>query len=184
MLQENTMNKRISSLRTLAAAALAAGCVGAAHAEGFYAGASVGTPHWNDTVAGVDGDSNGVAGKLYGGYAFTPNFALEAGAARLGHESDLNGRVRANGAFLDAVGTLPLNPDWSLLGRVGVARGRFTGPAGDHDSDTNLHLGAGVQYRITPAMALRAEYEQYRFHDVFGADANVGQVTAGLKVDF
>jgi hypothetical protein len=33
-------------------------------------------------------------------------------------------------------------------------------------------------------MALRAEYEQYRFHDVFDAKANVGQVTGGVVVAF
>jgi OOP family OmpA-OmpF porin len=177
------MNMRYT-LPALAAAALALGSLGSAHAEGFYAGANLGAPDWNSSVAGIDGDSHGVAGKVYGGYSFNPNFALEAGVARLGHESDADGRVRANGAFLDAVGTLPLDPKWSLLGRVGMAYGHFTGPGGDTSSDTNLKLGAGVQYQITPAMALRAEYEQYRFHDVFGADANVGQMTAGLKLDF
>lgn len=168
---------------TFLALLLGLGAMGAAQAAGFYAGANLGVPDWHGSVGGIDGDSHGVAGKLYGGYSFTPNFALEAGAARLGHESDANGQVRAHGVFLDAVGAWPLAPDWSLLGRVGLAHGRFTGPGGD-SSDTGLKLGAGVQYQITPTMALRTEYEQYRFHDVFGAHADVGQVTAGLKLDF
>ena len=168
---------------TLLALLLGIGAVGAAQAAGFYAGASVGAPDWNSSVGGIDGDSHGMAGKLYGGYSFTPNFALEAGAARLGHESDASGSVRAHGAYQDAVGTWPLAQDWSLLGRLGLAHGRFTGPGGD-SSDTGLKLGAGLQYQITPTMALRTEYEQYRFHDVFGANANLGQVTAGLKLDF
>lgn len=162
---------------------LSIGSMGTVRAEGAYAGASAGVPNWNSRVDGIDGDSHGLAGKVYGGYNFTPNFALEAGAARLGHESDATGRVRANAAYLDAVGSLPLNPDWSLLGRVGLTHGRFSAPDGD-SGDTGLKLGAGLQYRLSPTTALRAEYEQYRFHDVFGADANVGQVTAGLKIDF
>ena len=169
--------------KSLLALLLASGGIAAAHAEGVYAGASAGGPAWNSTVDGVDGDNHGLAGKLYGGYSFTPNFALEAGAAHLGETRDINGKVKADGAFLDAVGTLPLNKDWSLLGRVGVAHGRFDGPDG-HSSDTGLKLGAGAQYRLSPTMAVRAEYEQYRFHDVFNAKANVGQVTGGVVVNF
>ena len=169
--------------KTLLALLLAAAGIGAAHAEGFSAGGSLGAPDWISTVDGVDSNGRGVAGKLYGGYSFTPNFALEAGAMRLGESRDASGKVKANGAYLDAVGTLPLDKDWALLGRIGAANGRFTGPSGD-SSDTGLKVGAGVQYQLRPAVALRAEYKQYRFHDVFDAKANVGQFTAGVKVDF
>ena len=168
--------------KTALALLLAAGGV-AAHAQGFYAGGSLGVPSWNSTVDGVDSSGRGVAGKLYGGYSLTPNFALEAGAMRLGESRDASGKVKANGGYFDVVGTLPLDKQWALLGRIGAANARFTGPS-SHSSDTGLKLGAGVQYQIRPAVALRAEYEQYRFHDVFDAKANVGQFTAGVKVDF
>ncbi|WP_280151587.1 outer membrane beta-barrel protein [Piscinibacter sp. XHJ-5] len=168
--------------KPLLAVLLAAGAA-AAHAEGLYAGASLGAPFWNSTVDGVDGNGRGVAGKLYGGYGFSPNFALEAGAMHLGESRDISGKVKADGAYLDAVGTLPLSKDWSLLGRIGAAHARFNGPGGD-SSDTGLKLGAGAQYQLSSTMALRAEYEQYRFHDVFDAKANVGQVTGGLVVNF
>jgi OOP family OmpA-OmpF porin len=169
--------------KTLFALMLAASGIGAAHADGFYAGGSIGAPDWNSSVDGVGGHGRGVAGKVYGGYSFTPNVALEAGAMHLGEARDDLGKVKANGAFLDAVGTLPLNRDWALLGRVGAAHARFEGPSG-RSSDTGLKLGAGVQYQLSSNMALRAEYEQYRFHDVFDAHADVGQVTGGLAVNF
>jgi OmpA-OmpF porin, OOP family len=160
-----------------------AGSAVAVHAEGFYAGGNLGAPSWNSTVDGVDSSGRGVAGKLYGGYGITPNLAVEAGAMHLGEARDDNGKVKANGVFLDAVGTLPVAKDWSLLGRVGAAHARFTGPTGD-SSGTGLKLGAGVQYQLTPAVALRGEYEQYRFRDVFDSRAHVGQFTAGVKVSF
>jgi OOP family OmpA-OmpF porin len=171
--------------KTLLALLLAAGGIGAAHADGtgFYAGGSIGAPNWNSTVDGVDSNGRGVAGKIYGGYSFTPNIALEAGAMHLGQSRDDNGKVKAYGSYLDAVGTMPLNKDWALLGRVGATHARFDGPSG-RSSDTGLKLGAGVQYQLTSNMALRAEYEQYRFHDVFDGHANVGQVTGGLAVSF
>ena len=162
---------------------LTAGGAVTAHAEGFYAGGSLGSPHWNNSVDGVDSDGHGLAGKLYGGYSFTPNFALEAGVMHLGESRDASGKVKADGTYLDAVGTYPLNREWSLLGRIGAAHARFGGPTGD-SSDNGLKIGAGAQYQLSPTMALRAEYEQYRFHDVFDAKANVGQVTGGLVVHF
>lgn len=168
--------------KSLLAVLLVAGGA-AAHAEGFYAGAGIGGPAWNSTVDGVDSNGRGVAGKLYGGYSFTPNLSLEAGATHLGESRDDNGKVKADGTYLDAVGTLPLNKDWSLLGRIGAAHARFSGPSGD-SSDTGLKLGAGAQYELSPTMAVRAEYEQYRFHDVYDAKAHVGQVTGGLVVRF
>lgn len=150
---------------------------------GFYGGASLGGSDWNHSLAGVDGNGRGVTGKVYGGYNFTPNFALEAGAARLGSMSDTNGRIGANAVFVDGVGTLPLADKWSLLGRAGIARADFNGSVGN-DSGTGLKLGAGVQYALTPTLALRAEYEQYRIHNVYDSHANIGQLTAGLKASF
>lgn len=169
--------------KPLLALLLTASGLGAAHAEGFYAGASFGGPYWSNTVDGVNDDGHGVAGKLYGGYSFTPNVALEAGAMHLGESRDASGKVKADGTYLDAVGTLPLNKEWSLLGRIGATHARFNGPSGD-SSDTGLKLGAGTQYQLSPTMALRVDYEQYRFRDVFEAKANVGQVTGGLVMHF
>lgn len=156
---------------------------GAAHAEGFYAGGSLGGSDWKSRIDGVDGDSHGVTGKLYGGYGFTPNFALEAGAMRLGEMRDPSGKVKADGVYLDAVGTLPVAKDWSLLGRIGAAHAEFKGPTGD-DSDNGLKVGAGVQYDLSTTTALRAEYEHYHFRDVFDSKANVGTFTAGVNVHF
>lgn len=160
----------------------------AAHAQsqggqGWYGGASIGGSDWRNSVDGIDGNSHGVTGKIYGGYTITPNFALEAGAARLGSMRDPNGKVGANGVFVDGVGTLPLADKWSLLGRVGLAQARFSGPTGG-DTGTGFKVGAGIQYQLTPTAALRAEYEQYRLNSVFDSHANIGEFTAGVKVNF
>jgi OOP family OmpA-OmpF porin len=162
----------------------AAGAAAHAEQQAFYGGASIGGSDWNHSLAGVDGNSHGVTGKVYGGYNFTPNFALEAGAARLGSMSDPGGRIGANAVFVDGVGTWPLGGSkWSLLGRAGLARADFNGSVGN-DSGTGLKLGAGVQYDLSPTTALRAEYEQYRIHSVYDSHASVGQVTVGLKAGF
>lgn len=171
--------------RTVAAMVLGASALAVlpAHAEGFYAGANLGHPEWRDDVNGIDrGDSGGVAGKAYGGYAFNPNFALEAGAMSLGHLRDGPDEAKAHGVFLDAVGTLPVAQDWSVLGRVGVANTRFTTDNGD-DHGTGLKFGAGVQYDLSKTTALRGEWEHYR-PEAFGDHSNLDQYTVGVKFNF
>ena len=66
--------------------------------------------------------------KLFGGYRFSRNIALEAGWFELGRfgytattvpAGTLGGDIRVNGLDLDVVGTWPLVGKLSALGRVG-----------------------------------------------------------------
>lgn len=166
-------------------ALVAAASVAGAHAEGqgLYVGGGLGTSDWRSSVDGIDGNSRGVTGKVYGGYGLSPNFSVEAGVARLGSMSDATGRVGANAAYVDAVGALPLADKWSLLGRAGIAHTQFNGSNGN-DSGAGLKLGAGVQYDLTTKTALRAEYEHYHVNGVYDSHANIGQFTLGLKTSF
>lgn len=78
--------------------------------------------------------------KLFGGYQFNKNFALEAGYFNLGKFTygtsvpggTLNGRYEVEGVNLDLIGTMPLGPKWAALARVGVqhanTRDGFSGP--------------------------------------------------------
>jgi OmpA-OmpF porin, OOP family len=165
------------------AAVLAAAATLPARAEGLYVGGSLGTPNYRDDINGVSGSSNsGVSGKVFGGYEFTPNFALEAGAVKLGHIDNDAGSVRGHSYYLDAVGTLPLAANWSLLGRLGVAQSKVETPLGD-DRGTGLKYGAGVQYDISKTIAVRGEWENYRLA-VFDGHPNVHEYTVGVKVNF
>jgi OmpA-OmpF porin, OOP family len=184
----STLTKDIPMTKwnTRAAAALLCLCgsVGAAHAQGWYAGGSIGGADWRHDIAGADGDNHGVAGKLYGGYAFLPYFALEAGWQRLGEYGSGSRSIRShNGFFVDAVGTWPVATDWSLIGRVGAGHARFKAE-GDSSSGHGLRAGVGVQYDISKAIALRVEYEHNHFGKVFGSRANIGAYNAGVKFSF
>lgn len=169
--------------RLVLAAALLMGTLGAAQAEGFYAGANLGAPDWRSGVNGVDDNSHGVTGKLYGGYQITPNIAVEGGYQALGHIDDGVGEARGHGVFVDAVGSLPVAPQWSLIGRAGVAHGDINTSYGD-DTSSGVRLGVGAQYDITPTVALRGEYERNHFTNVFDDKLNVDQYTVGVKVGF
>jgi OOP family OmpA-OmpF porin len=152
------------------------------HADGLYVGGSLGLPHYQDSVDGIEGNNSGVAAKLFGGWQFTPNVAVEGGVTELGRVRSDAGSVKGHGEYLDAVGLLPLNASWSLLGSVGVAHVDLDTTSGD-DSSAALKLGVGAEYAISPNVALRGEYENYRA-DVFGTHSNVGQFNLGVRVSF
>jgi OOP family OmpA-OmpF porin len=177
-----TASKKSLAVATVFAAALAASA-GAAHAEGLYVGGALGTPHYQDSINGVSGSGSGLGGKIYGGYGLSPNFAIEGGLFDLGHIDDGTGRVDLRGAYVDALGRYELAPKWSVLGSVGLADGRFSTPAGN-DWSPALKLGAGLQYELSKQVALRAEYEQYRFTNAFDAKPKVGEFTVGVNVGF
>ncbi len=186
------VNRSIVALRS-GVATWGAVCLGlaalsaasSAHAEAFYAGGALTAPAYNDPINGYGEDSggHGPGYKLYGGYQFTPNVAVEAGVMNLGRTRDTGGSATLYGGFVDAVGTLPLAPQWSLLGRVGVAQARLS-TSGQDEQDTALKLGAGLQYEVNQTMAVRMEYEHYRFSSAFGSKPEVGQISVGLKIGF
>ena len=167
----------------LAAAILAAGLASvSAHAQGAYVGSSVGASRFSHSVDDVSGTSSGLTGKVYGGYQFTPNFALETGFADLGRGEDAAGRSDGHAFYLDAVGLAPLNETWSLLGSVGVARAKFETTNGDGVGE-GLKLGLGAQYALTQHLALRGEMERYE-PNVLGYQPDVNQYTVGLRWSF
>ncbi|MDB5732284.1 MAG: OmpA/MotB [Variovorax sp.] len=144
--------------------------------------------------------------KLFGGYQFNRNFALEGGWFSLGKfgysattlpAGTLNGNIRLDGLNLDAVGILPVTDKLSVLGRVGLtsvhARDQFaaTGAARVPYADpnpgrrqTNYKVGAGLMYDFTDALAMRIEAERYRINDAVGNKGHVDLVSVGLVYRF
>lgn len=169
--------------RVAIAAALLAVATAPAMAEGLYVGGSIAKPDWSaNRINGVSGDSSGTGLKLYGGYQFNPNFALEGSVFRLGRLSGNNGDAKADGVALDAVGMLPFATDWTALAKLGVASVK-TRAGGDDDRSTIPKFGLGVQYNLSKTMAIRGEWERYRL-DAFDRKSNNDQYSIGLNVSF
>lgn len=144
-------------------------------------------------------DESGTAFKLFGGYQFNPNWALEGGYFNLGKfgytsstvpAGTLHGQIKLQGLNLDVVGTLPLSDRFSLIGRAGLqyadARDSFTGTGAvqvlspnPSKRGTNYKLGVGLQYEVNPSFIVRGEAERYRINDAVGnrGDINVFSVT-------
>ena len=93
-----------------------------------------------------------------------------------------------------ATGTLPLASNFSLFGKLGVsgnsAKASLTAPAvgfaaTSSDNKSNLMLGVGVMYAITPTIAVRAEYEDFgKFSSGGGASIRANNVSVGLQFAF
>lgn len=177
------MTTRTRLHQAVIATALSIGCIAAAHAEGFYGGVSVGTPNYKSGFDGISGTGSGLGGKVYLGYDIAPNFAIEGGYFELGHISNATGRVNTRGVFVDGVGKYALAPQWMLMGRLGVAQGRFTTTNGN-DTSPAMRLGAGVEYALNTRIGLRAEYAHYRFSSAFDTKTSVGEFTLGVRVGF
>lgn len=153
-------------------------------------------------------DDTDTSYKLFAGYRFNKNFAVEGGYADFGRFKasgggiigtpiEVKGKIDSYAVFVDAVGLLPLNDRFSLFGKAGAAYthtklkvtgswGGFTDSISESDNEVVPKLGIGAEYNFTKSVALRAEYEHY-FNvgdkDKTG-ESDVGVWSIGVKIAF
>ena len=209
---------RASQTLGLVAFAAFAGPLAAAEDAGWYGGVSAGQSRakiddarivggligGGFTAAVIADDDRDTGYKLFGGYRFNRNFALEGGYFDLGKFGftastvplgTLAGNIKIKGANLDLVGSLPLGERFSAFARVGVARAEardtFLGTGfvrvlnpNPRKSDTNAKFGLGLQYALTESLGLRAEVERFRINDAVGNKGDVDLATIGLIYRF
>ena len=147
-------------------------------------------PGPNARVDGKDG-----AFKLFGGYQFNPNFALEAALVDLGDVSYsgtfagatvTGGRIQNSGLNLSAVGVVPLGQSFVLFGKVGMfmwyseATDVTAGFGFRSEEDgADLSVGLGASVAIGQRVSLRAEWERFDMSNV-----DVDLVTLGFAYRF
>ena len=156
------------------------------------------------TSSAIQNDDRSNGFKVFGGYQLNRNFAIEGGYFDLGKfgytattvpQGTLTGDIKLKGLNLDVVGLLPLSDRFSAFGRVGLnyaqARDTFRGTGAvtvrnpnPSVRDTNLKLGAGLQYAVTDALSVRGEIERYRVNDAVGNRGHVDMVSVGLVYYF
>ncbi|MGQ5523340.1 outer membrane beta-barrel protein [Chitinimonas sp. PSY-7] len=158
-------------------------------AEGFYAGAEVGrTKMKSSEDADIKGNATNVG--VFAGYQFHPNVAVEAGYRDLGKikysDSETyqgttvtaNASAKSRALHASVVGIVPVSDEFSLYGRVGVARvnvktagnisvsgagvGNGMSIAGqDSFNKTKPMFGLGARYAVSKEFGVRAEYSQF-----------------------
>lgn len=179
-------------------AALLVAAPAAAQETGFYAGGSLGQATVKDFCEGTGAlgiacDDSDTAWKIFGGYQFNPNFALEAGYSQIG-EFDLSAAgdvATVDGTALELVGIgiMPVAQRLAVYGKLGIYRGETDASSnfGFSASETNTDLtyGFGVRFDAARNVALRAEWQRYT--DVGGGDigdSDVDVLSVGVLVRF
>lgn len=163
---------------------------GPAVAQGYIgAGAGITASDLCNGIAGpgVNCDDEDTGLKLFGGYKFTPNFAAEAAWIDLGEVSASGfggtATAEADGFQIAAVGMIPINPQWSIFGKLGAFMWDATVTTSSGfsvgDDGTDIMLGFGGMWNITPKIGLRAEWERF---DVDSEDVDF--LSVGVQFNF
>lgn len=156
------------------------------------------------SVGDIYRNTNDTGYKLFAGYQLNPMMALEGGVFRLGevdfsastlsafNEMTLvSGRLRAKGANLDLVASMPLSAAWSVLGRIGLTYNDTDAPLSyqppldflQYNSSKHYlkhKFGVGLAYQMNPDWALRLELERYRLDDMWGDQGDMKLLSLGL----
>jgi OmpA-OmpF porin, OOP family len=162
-----------------------------------YVGITGGPTRANiDCEGATSCDKTGFGLKVYGGYKFTPNLALEGSYADLGR-AKVSGYSPALGKdFFTAQRSTALSiggaffyefvPNFTAIGRLGLASGKLkitTEQWGDSDTKINPYVGVGVGYSLTPALSVNGTLDINRFK--YRGDAqNVFMLGAGVSYGF
>jgi len=202
----------------LLALVLAGGPFAAAQDPGWYLGANAGQARSRIdnqeiasrvlgagfTTTGLSEHERDLGYKVFAGYSFNRYFALEGGYFNLGKfdfRADtrpigtLEGRLKAQGANLDGVLSLPFTEKFSAFGRIGVnyasveesfdGTGAVAGRRPDLSRErANVKFGGGLQYDFTRYVSLRAEMERYRLSVPVGTQGDLDLASLGLLVRF
>jgi hypothetical protein len=187
----------------LAAAVLVLGAATALAQEsgqGFYMGVSAGATDADDgnvvpllvTSGTIDGKDNGV--KLFGGFRFSRNVAFEMAWVDLGEVAYsgeflgtpvMYGTLETSGLNMSIVGTVPVNPSFSLFGKIGL----FTWDADMRDVtggfgywqttyDVDISYGFGASIHFDKNVAVQVEWEQFEAID------SISLLSVGLVYSF
>ena len=157
------------------------------------------------TTTSISNDYRDTGYKIFGGYLYNKNFAVEAGYFDLGQfgytattlpAGTQTGKIKLKGLNLDAVGMLPISGKFSAFGRIGInyaeARDSFTSTGfvpvaaepNPSKSEVNYKAGVGIQYDFNESLGMRLEGERYRINDAVGNRGDVDLYSLGLVYRF
>ncbi|MCC5856017.1 MAG: OmpA family protein [Idiomarina sp.] len=142
--------------------------------------------------------------KLFFGYQFNTNFALEGGYFDLGSFDYTATTVPAGSRFgelsfsgwnIDMVATMPITRRAAIIARLGVHEGKstvdFVGTGAVNVLNPNFRsknkdfkIGIGYQYQFSDAMTARLEAERYRMDDALGNQGDIDLLSLGLVYRF
>src|SRR5688572_25235790 len=140
--------KWLVSVVGAAAMTLSAGAIAQATVPSFYIGAELG-------LTSVDTQDEDVGVKFLAGYQFHRNIAAEFAYGMLYDK----GGVELTSMEITAVGLFPINPQFSIYGKLGFAR--LEADCAGCGDDNDLTFGVGVQFDASRNLGVRAGWQRY-----------------------
>lgn len=145
----------------------------------FYGGGSVGQASYRCTTS--DDDCKNTGWKIFGGYKFTDNMAVEAGYYNLGEEeakydSEYYGKMhasaKATGIGVSGIYSQPVAENLEVFGKLGAmfwnVEGELSQDVGgskvsvsDDEDGTSVLFGLGASYKFDDNWGIRGEWERY-----------------------
>jgi len=156
------------------------------------------------TTTSISNDDHHFGYKIFGGYKFNQNFALEGGYFDLGRfgftattlpAGTLTGETRVKGLNVDAVGMLPFTENFSGFARFGIdytqAKDTFSSTGlinvvepNPSKNQLSYKFGLGLQYDFTNRFGGRLELERYRVNPAVGPKGDIDLLSLGMVVRF
>jgi OOP family OmpA-OmpF porin len=134
--------------------------------------------------------------RIAGGYHFSPIFAAEIGYSKFGDtQLDYAGvgiaTLSMNSFQVAAVGTFPVSPQFDLIGKLGLSRNtvNLTGTGGfssinNSSSQTDLLVGAGMQYNLNSQVSIRAQYDSFGKFTNDSQPITASAISVGVAYNF
>lgn len=169
-------------MKKIAIAILLSGFVAApAVAAGGYVGVNAGSAKID--LTGFDSTTSfGV----FGGYAFNENFAAEVAYTNFGSKdypaAGVMG-VKSHAYSVSAVGSWPINEQFSLFGKLGFATTTLEATGFASTSKSDLTYGVGAQFNVNKQVGIRLGYDSYKVSDSF-TNANQNVMSIGALFNF
>ncbi|HEU5435531.1 MAG TPA: outer membrane beta-barrel protein [Telluria sp.] len=175
---------------------LAALAAAPAFAQNVYVTGSVGQASQRISFDGESANENKVGASVAVGYRFTPTFSIEGGYATFGKVSDSDSSsqasIKSDAIYAAVVGTFPVSPKVSLIGKLGVARGKSemyvasgTFSANIDQNKTGAMFGFGAAYAVTPSLAVVTEFQHFgKTLDLDGVAVKASLVSVGARFSF
>lgn len=197
-----------TALGTVATVVAIAACA-QSQADDFYLGVAVSPAYSgkldtqiNGKTTHIDSNKSETPLKLFGGYRITSAWGVEAGYqgavgaikfdAPAGSQVNLSEKLTS--AYVAASGTMALSADWSLIGKLGVARvnvkSALSGPELQTDQvsrtihKNSLYASVGAAYAITQNLSVQLELENLGKVRDEGLIYNANRFSLGLRYGF
>lgn len=185
----------LGAAAVLTAATTAAAQTGASfvpYTRSGYVGLNVGRPDYRLGCSPAFAcDDPNTSFHIYTGGSVNDWLGMEVGYLNMGKADRLGGTTRGQGLNLAVVGSVPLGQSFKAFGKVGTTWARTevsaspaAGVATGDENGFGLAYGAGVEYSLSNAWSLVAQWDRHRMKFAGNLRENVDAASIGARFKF